>query len=88
MRKNPELIDNENPEWTDETAKRAVTFDQLPPGVREAIRRGRGPQRTPTKISATIRYDAEVIEHFKADGPGWQTRMNAALKKAIHAGLA
>jgi uncharacterized protein (DUF4415 family) len=30
--------------------------------------------------------DPDVIEHFKAEGKGWQTRVNAALRKA--AGLA
>jgi len=27
-----------------------------------------------------VRYDADVVEAFKATGEGWQTRMNAALK--------
>ena len=32
------------------------------------------------KRALTVRYDAEVVEAFKATGRGWQTRMNAALK--------
>ena len=31
-------------------------------------------------MALTVRYDAEVVEAFKATGKGWQTRMNAALK--------
>jgi len=40
----------------------------------------RGPQRSPTKQSVTIRYSPEVLEYFKATGAGWQTRMNDALR--------
>lgn len=42
-------------------------------------RRGR-PAGSGTKISTTIRFDAEVLEAFRATGDGWQTRMNDALK--------
>lgn len=43
------------------------------------VRRGR-PKAASTKQALTVRYDAEVIEAFRATGKGWQTRMNAALK--------
>ena len=32
-----------------------------------------------------MRLDAEVIDWFKAQGPGWQTRMNAVLKSYVDA---
>ena len=34
------------------------------------------------KVQTTIRLDADVVEAFKKDGPGWQSRMNAVLRKA------
>ena len=34
------------------------------------------------KVSVSLRLDREIIDRFKADGPGWQTRMNRALRKA------
>jgi uncharacterized protein (DUF4415 family) len=37
----------------------------------------------PRKASATIRLDEDGIRHFRAEGPGWQTRVNAALRKVI-----
>lgn len=46
-----------------------------------AIRRTRGPNKQPAKEQVAIRLDPEVLEAFRADGPGWQTRMNAALKE-------
>jgi uncharacterized protein (DUF4415 family) len=33
-------------------------------------------------VAVSLRLIREVVEHFKADGPGWQTRMDEALKKA------
>ncbi|MES2150328.1 MAG: BrnA antitoxin family protein [Pseudomonadota bacterium] len=43
-------------------------------------RRGR-PAGSGTKVSTTIRFDAQVLAAFKATGDGWQTRMNDALKE-------
>ncbi len=31
----------------------------------------------------SLRIDAAVLEHFQADGPGWQERINDALKQFI-----
>jgi uncharacterized protein (DUF4415 family) len=45
------------------------------------IRRGRRPSDSP-KQAISLRLDADVVEKFKADGPGWQSRMNEALRKA------
>lgn len=43
------------------------------------VRRGR-PKARSTKLALTVRYDADVVAAFRATGPGWQTRMNAALR--------
>lgn len=45
------------------------------------VRRGR-PKAAVTKVSTTIRLDPEVIEAFRSQGPGWQGRINDALRKA------
>lgn len=34
------------------------------------------------KEMVTLRLDRAVLEHFQEDGPGWQDRMNAALRQA------
>lgn len=44
------------------------------------VQRGR-PKAEHPKVSTTIRLDAEVLDRFKADGPGWQSRINAVLRK-------
>ncbi|MXW45607.1 MAG: BrnA antitoxin family protein [Gammaproteobacteria bacterium] len=47
-----------------------------------AVRRGRPPVAKP-KVSTTIRLSQDVIDHFKAGGRGWQTRIDAALREWI-----
>ena len=66
-------------EWTDKDFKRAVPFSVLPEDL-QAVLRGRDKQKTPTKVSTTVRFDTDVLSAFKASGNGWQTRMNEALK--------
>jgi uncharacterized protein (DUF4415 family) len=50
----------------------------------KVVRRGkRGPQKAPTKKLVSLRLSPEVVEHFKAGGRGWQTRIDRTLKQAI-----
>ena len=46
--------------------------------VRGIVRRGLRPVSSKTSIS--LRVDADVLEWFKAQGPGYQTRINAVLR--------
>lgn len=46
--------------------------------VKGILRQGLKP--VPAKASIALRVDADVLEWFKAQGPGYQTRMNAVLK--------
>ena len=49
------------------------------------------PPETPAKKPAlpgvkelvSLRIDQDILEHFQEDGPGWQDRINEALRKAI-----
>ena len=34
------------------------------------------------KEQVSLRIDRDVLDHFQEDGPGWQERINAALRKA------
>jgi len=47
------------------------------------LRRGRGPQKSPTKVLTTVRLDADVIAFFKSHGRGYQTRINDELRKVV-----
>ena len=73
-----------NPEWTAEDFARAKPFAEAFPDLAKSIR-ARGPQIAPKKVSTTLRLSPEVIEHFKSGGPGWQSRIDAALKDWVAA---
>lgn len=47
----------------------------------KVIRRGRPPLPSP-KQAVKLRLDADVLEAYRATGDGWQTRINADLRKA------
>ena len=43
----------------------------------------RNPFYRPTKTSTTVRVDSDVLEWFKSQGKGYQTRINAVLREAM-----
>ncbi len=45
------------------------------------VQRGR-PKAASPKVSTTIRLSPDVLDHFKAGGPGWQGRIDEALREA------
>ncbi|USI72703.1 BrnA antitoxin family protein [Sphingomonas morindae] len=82
--KPPIVFDEENPEWTEEDFARARPGSEvLPEAVLAAFGKPRGRPRGTAKQSVTLRVDQDVLERFRAEGPGWQTRINAALRKAV-----
>jgi uncharacterized protein (DUF4415 family) len=74
--------DPDNPEWSEADFAAARPAAEVHPDLVPAARR-RGPQKEPTKVATTIRLDPDVLEHFRATGPGWQTRINEVLKKHV-----
>ena len=63
--------------------------DLFPPETVEALlapRRGRPKSERP-KVQFTARFDADIVEHFRNSGNGWQVRMEEVLRKAIAMGL-
>ena len=62
---------------------RPATAAELASGI-EATRRKRGrPAGSGTKEQVAIRIDHDILEAFRAGGPGWQTRMNDALREWV-----
>lgn len=61
-------------------ADRPLTRDEMRKGIEE-VKRGRGrPVGSGNKEQVAIRFDRDVLDAFRAHGPGWQTRMNNALR--------
>jgi len=48
-----------------------------------AERRGRGPNKRPTKEQVAIRLSPDVLAYFRANGSGWQTRVDEALREYV-----
>ena len=76
-------LDPDAPEWTDEDWARARPAVEAVPHIVERHRRTRGQQRAPKKEKITLRLDAGIVDHFRATGRGWQTRLNDALRQVI-----
>jgi uncharacterized protein (DUF4415 family) len=53
--------------------------------AKATVQRGR-PKSAAPKVSTTLRLDPDVLDSFRAGGPGWQSRINAALRKAAGLG--
>ena len=79
--------DDENPEWTREDFAKArpaleVLAEVFGPTAAESIRRGRGrPAKVDKKVNQTLRLDADVLEAYRQQGSGWQTRINQVLRE-------
>jgi uncharacterized protein (DUF4415 family) len=44
---------------------------------------GNKPSLPGAKETVSLRIDRDVLDRFQQDGPGWQDRINAALRKAV-----
>jgi uncharacterized protein (DUF4415 family) len=74
---------SDNPEWTEADFAAARPFAEAFPDLAATMRRSRGAQKRPTKVSTTIRLSPDVVEFFKSDGEGWQSRINDALRQWV-----
>ena len=70
-------------EADDEWLATARPSGEAVPHILERYRRTRGKQKSPTKEEVHIRLDADVVEHFRISGRGWQTRLNETLRQAV-----
>jgi uncharacterized protein (DUF4415 family) len=73
--------DADSPELTDEQIAELRPFAEVLPDLAASIRRGRGPNKAPTKKLVSLRLSREVIDKYKAGGDGWQSRIDADLRR-------
>lgn len=76
--------DPDAPEATDAQLAQAMPFSEAFPALAEKMRKNVGgrPKSDNPKVAVSLRLDQEIVARFKASGPGWQTRMNDALRDA------
>ena len=83
----PWVDPDDAPAWTPEAFERAEIRDGdrlVRPATGTITKRGR-PKLDQPKKQVTLRLDQDVIDRLRADGPGWQSRINEILKKAVEA---
>src|SRR5439155_4769439 len=79
--------DEDNPEWTPADMKKARPALDLVEEVfgeqaSAELRRGRGrPSKENRKVNQTLRIDPDVLEAYRQEGKGWQTRINEVLRQ-------
>ena len=79
---------DDNPEWTEaDFAAARPASEVLPPEVLALLVRKPGRPtgwiKPDAKKQVTLRLDPDVIEGWRKSGPGWQSRMNTALREAL-----
>lgn len=92
MKKKPEksspawVDPDDAPEWTDEQLARAELAEggNVLRSAQGTLSRPRGRPRVETpKAHVSVRLDPDVLAALRASGPGWQARMNDALRRAL-----
>lgn len=79
---NPELIDEENPEWTPAMFNEAKTAAELFPQLLKSSSDVKAARIN--KIKETVFFDEDILSAFRATGEVWQIRMNEALREWLH----
>jgi uncharacterized protein (DUF4415 family) len=91
----PESRKNTEQDWIDPDDAPELTddfFDRAAIGVGDTVirpaqgtltRRGR-PKLEHPKRQVTVRLDGDLVDRLRETGPGWQSRINALLRKAVN----
>ncbi|WP_365885326.1 BrnA antitoxin family protein, partial [Bradyrhizobium sp.] len=72
---------SDNPEWTRKDFAKARPFAEALPELAASIRKGRGPNKAPTKKLVSLRLSGKVLEAYKAKGRNWQSRIDEDLRR-------
>jgi len=70
---------------SDEDVEQAVASDPDWEGVPANWYEGAEAVRPRPKVPVSVRLDADVLEHLRSTGRGWQTRLNAVLRAYMEA---
>jgi uncharacterized protein (DUF4415 family) len=67
---------------TDALSVAESVFKPAPPPAAEPVRPAKKLGVRVSKELVSIKLDSDLVAYFQADGPGWQERVNDALRKA------
>ncbi len=84
----PSWVDPDDaPAWSEDAFERAeiaVGDTVVRPASGTVSRRGRPRLENPKRL-VTLRLDGDVLDRLREGGPGWQSRVNEILRKAVKA---
>ena len=72
--------DIESPPLCDDMFARMKPVKEQHPNIPKRVR---GPQKEPVKVPVSIRLSSDVVQYFKSQGKGWQTRIDSVLHNYI-----
>ncbi len=75
--------DPDNPEWTAETLARSRPAIEVHPHLVAQDLRRRRQQEGLSKWEVSVELDIDLLAHFLDGGPGWEGRINDALRQAV-----
>jgi uncharacterized protein (DUF4415 family) len=75
---NPEMVDDDNPEWTGEDFAAAKTFSELPENE-QRILKGIMAENKAKKVPVPLPQD--VVEKMQSTGEGWELRIEEAVRQ-------
>lgn len=82
---NPELIDDENPEWTEEDFARAKTFSQLPESLQRKLRSLKSAPRTekkPARKQISVSLSSEIVDQLQSTA-NWELQLEETIRAWI-----
>ena len=85
LEEKPWIDPDDAPKWTEEMFRRAELRSGetiIRPASGTVAKAGR-PRLANPKKQVTLRLDSEIVERFRAQGKGWQSHINEALRKAL-----
>jgi uncharacterized protein (DUF4415 family) len=74
---------SDNSPLTAEELATGRPFAEVFPELAASITRTRGKQKAPTKELVSLRLDRDTVAAYRATGPGWQSRINEALRQSV-----
>lgn len=70
----------DSPPLSDELLSKMKPVREKHPGIPKRVR---GPQKESLKIPVSIRLHQDIIDYFKSQGRGWQTKINDVLQDYV-----
>ena len=82
MKPDPEMIDDDAPEWTAAMNVEAVSVGALPKALQAKLKIGRPRAKDPKRV-VTLRLRSSLFAAYEAQGSDWRARMERVLGEAI-----